>query len=88
MIKFKKIAEFNNDGTEWSGYPKAVSFCQNKNLSVGQHQGPSPTALFNDDSIVSKWRNLSKKDKDEMFGYIDCPDKRNGTATVYTRTPL
>lgn len=79
-----KIAEFYNTQKTWSGYDAAEQYCEKIGLSVGQRAYSTPTALFDDNSVyVSKWHNLTKEDHDVMWGFIECPDKRNGTASIY-----
>lgn len=85
MSGFTKIVEFSNFGEEWSGYDQARDWCDQQGFSYGQMQRQAPTAIFADNSYVSKWRNLTKKDLQEMWGYIDCPDKRHGKAIIYKK---
>ena len=84
MRKPIPFARFYYTGENWSGYNAAVEFCQKKGLSVGIREFAAPTALYNDGSVyVSKWHNLQKEDHETMWGFIECPDKRNGKATGY-----
>jgi len=82
---FIKLAEYENTGQEWSGYDKAIDFCDKNSLSYGSMQRGAPTAIFADGGYVSKWRNLSNKDIRQMWGYIVCPDKRFGKAIIFKR---
>ena len=83
MRKPVPFARFYHIGENWSGYNAAVEFCRKKGLSVGSREFAAPTALYDDGSVyVSKWHNLQKEDHETMWGFIECPDKRNGDATV------
>jgi len=63
----KKI--FENKGT-FEALHAAEKWLTDHDYSYGPTQVCAPQAIFRGDCYVSKWRNLSAKDKTEMVGTI------------------
>lgn len=60
---------FNEEG-DFMAYHAAESFAKEHGYSIGSMCSPMPTALFKGDCYVAKWRNLSKKEQDQVDGII------------------
>jgi hypothetical protein len=61
---------------------KAEEWLKNQGYSLGSLQGPSPVGIMKGDFCISKWRNLSEKEKNELGGVLTGPSKRSGPVTV------
>jgi hypothetical protein len=48
----------------------AVAACQRAGFSVGAHQANSPCGLLLGDVTISKWRNMTAKEKGQLHGKI------------------
>lgn len=82
QIKFTK--SFENTGDDWSGYSAAIKFLEKHGFSYGSMQREDPIGLVKGDVLISKWRNLDKKDIKALDGMIRFKDgsPRNGIAII------
>lgn len=82
MDEFVLLKCFHNNGEDFSGYYQAQNYCKSRGWSYGPTQKGAPVAVYADNSIVSKWRNLSQEDKKQMHGFIFSTDLRNGNVIL------
>jgi len=69
---------FNNNGKDFSAKTMAEYFLERLDCNVGSTQRGAPRAIYFYDCYVSKWRNLSQEDIDEMHGRLTSENYRNG----------
>ena len=72
--------EFNVEGTFQSCYA-AQEWCSDNDYSYGSLDGNNPIAMWKGDHSISKWHNLSSKEKASCDGVLMCD--REGVATIY-----
>lgn len=85
----KQVAEFFNDGTEWSAGQQLERWCEENDYAIGSSQCDAPQGLMKGrkDWYVAKWRNLSKQDIEQLDGYVAWTGggSRNGNCIVMLR---
>lgn len=85
MVKFE--AE-----PEWGAYHKAEQMLLDLGYSIGPMQRGEPTAALYGDWQISKWRGLTKRDRDEVHAKIIAtgPSFRgSGVVVIFTeRAPV
>jgi len=59
--------EFTQQGTFQALYA-AQAWCRENGISYGSLCSPFPTGLLFGDYVISKWRNLSKQERDDLHG--------------------
>lgn len=70
---------FDIKGT-FESYYAAINWCKENGFNYGSMDGSNPIALWHDDSVISKWHNLSNKERKSCDGMIEC--QREGIATI------
>lgn len=71
---------FNNKG-EFAASYAAEKWLRDRGFSFGSSQADGPQAIWHGDCYVSKWRNLSAKEKREMHAVMD-GDGRDGPVHI------
>ena len=66
----------------FAAFEEAVTFCKERDFSVGRMQREAPVGVKKGDWDIQKWRNLDFEDKKLMDGFIVGLDKRNGPVGV------
>ena len=56
------------DTGDFKACSEAEKWCNERGLSVGGLQGPSPRGILLGSYNIQKWRNLSEEDKDALDG--------------------
>lgn len=74
----KKVFKAEGD---FKSYYKAERFLDDNGYSYGSSDISAYVAIWKGDCYISKWRNLSSKEKSECHGLIT-GDHRNGPVTV------
>lgn len=74
------IITFNNRG-DFAASRAAEEWLRERGFSFGPSQVDGPQAVWHGDCYVSKWRNLSAKEKRAMHAVMD-GDGRNGPVTI------
>jgi hypothetical protein len=77
--KTTKRIEFNEEGT-FQSHHAAIRWCKENGYSYGSMDGHNPIALWNDDSVISKWHNLSNEEKRTCDGVLE--SQREGKAII------
>ena len=72
--------EFKNEGT-FEATNAAEAWLHARGFSVGSSQVGGPRAIFYGDCFVSKWRNLSKREKAAVHAIME-GDLRNGPVRI------
>ena len=67
---------------DFEAFHLAADYAEQMGYSVGSLQRDSPVGLKKGNYIVSKWRNLSSKDKQELDGMLISRDFRKGPVTL------
>ena len=65
------LITFTQEG-DFEAYDAAKSWCIANGYSCGFMQNPEPTGLLKGQWIIAKWRNLNKKQRDELDGTMSC----------------
>lgn len=65
----------------WAAKDAAEAWCANHGISVGFMQGQAPRGLLYGDFLISKWRNMSKREIAVLDGRMT-GDMRNGPVVV------
>lgn len=78
MTLFTKT--FTGEST-FDAYHEACAWLDQNGYSHGPTSIDGPVAIFKGDCVVSKWRNLSTKERKGIDGLLD-GDTRNGPITV------
>lgn len=78
----KRTLVFKHDGEAFSGYNAATDWLGENGYSYGAMQVHAPTGFVVGDAWISKWRNLSSKDRAAMDGRIEPGDFFGGDVTV------
>ena len=60
-----------NSKDPWNAYHAAGEYCRAQGWSVGSMQRGAPTAIFEDESEVSKWRNLSAAERKAALATLE-----------------
>src|ERR1041385_2356913 len=78
---------FSEDG-DFASSRAAEVFLAAKGFSVGIMQGPSPRGILFGDILISKWRNMNKREIAALHGVMTGP-MRNGPVkiTIYDSAP-
>ncbi len=58
------------EGDEFDPVHEAEAWCAERGISVGTMQRGSPRGLYIGDAVISKWRNLSKAERNAMDGVM------------------
>jgi hypothetical protein len=74
------IKTFTGEST-FDAYHEACAWLDQNGYSHGPTSIDGPVAIFKGDCAVSKWRNLSAKERKAVDGLLD-GDTRNGPITV------
>jgi hypothetical protein len=77
------IVEFNNVGT-FEAMRSAEAWLDARGFSVGPSQADGPRAIWHGDCWISKWRNLSAKEKASAHAIMD-GDMREGPVRIVLR---
>lgn len=75
--------EFNNAGTFAASYA-AEAWLRDRGFSVGPSQACGPQAIWFGDCAISKWRNLSAKERRECHAILE-GDGREGPMRITLR---
>ena len=75
------VKVFESTGEEWSACVAAELWCHENGISVGAMQGPSPRGLLRGEHEISKWRNMTSKEKQQLHGLM-IGNWRNGPVQV------
>jgi hypothetical protein len=75
------IREIFNRPGDFVAISDAIKWCADRGVSCGSMQRDEPIGLIVGNFNISKWRNLSNRDRKELHGTIT-GDKRNGPVTV------
>ncbi len=67
--EIKQEVNFPANGT-FMAYYSATAWCDKNGYSYGSMCGSEPIALWKGDYSISKWRNLSQKEKNTCDGVI------------------
>ncbi|PVZ19968.1 MULTISPECIES: hypothetical protein [unclassified Pseudomonas] len=78
---FKKV--FTGIPT-FAAYHQAQAWLKSHGYSYGPSSHDGPCAIFKGDCVISKWRNLSAKERKAVDGILD-GDIRNGPVTVHLK---
>lgn len=78
-----RVVEFKNEGT-FEAMRAAEAWLAARGFSVGPSQVCAPRAIWHGDCWISKWRNLSAKEKSQAHALMD-GDCRNGPVTITLR---
>lgn len=85
MHKHKFV--FDGDGTAFSAFREAGEFIEKHGGRYGSMERGSPMGvIMRDDVIISKWRNLSQKERLELDGTLSAG--REGQAVLYLNIDL
>ncbi|WP_341893791.1 hypothetical protein [Ferrovibrio terrae] len=76
---------FTNTGTEFSAWRAAEAFLSERGFSVGSTQKGAASGILFGDFKISKWRNLSPKERNQLHGTVHALDIRSGSAVVTLR---
>lgn len=49
---------------------KAAAWCEENGYSVGEMCGPQPIGIMRGEWQIAKWRNLTKREQDQLDGTI------------------
>lgn len=79
------VRTFNYNGQEFSAYHQAAAYCRQRGWSCGPMQSGAPIAVFDGEAIVSKWRNLSFQEIEQLHGFFFSTGYRNGNVTLFLR---
>lgn len=80
-----RTVEFTDRG-DFAAYDKAVDWCRAAGYSVGMMQRGEPIGLMFGDVCISKWRNMTPAEREELHGRIT-GDFRKGPVRVETYHP-
>jgi hypothetical protein len=72
--------EFNNAGT-FAAARAAEQWLRDRGFSYGPSQADGPQAIWYGDCTISKWRNLSAKEKREVHATLD-GNRREGPMRI------
>lgn len=78
------ILTFVADG-DYVAHKMALDWCEQSGYSYGSLQADAPTGLLRGDVVISKWRNMTQKQRDELDGVIDAPGRTYRTGPVIVR---
>ena len=70
---------------DFAAYHAAEAYLKARGFSVGVMQTGAPTGIHFGESKISKWRNLSAKDRDDLHGKITAENFRQGPVTISIR---
>ena len=86
-LKFSKT--FNGtEGEDFSAYNEAEKYLREKGFDLGSMQAGAPTAVARN-ADISKWRNISVEERNELDGVIVGASFRGLPVTVYlTEEPV
>jgi hypothetical protein len=73
---------FNNTGPTFSALYAAQYWLKQKGYSYGSLQALAPVAIFKGECAISKWRNLSREERNAADGVMTSSDFREGSVTV------
>ena len=71
-----------NDPETWGCMYKAQKWCADNSYSYGVMDHPNPIAMWKGKGVISKWHNLSAKEKGSCEG-IMVGDMREGPVFIY-----
>lgn len=74
---------FTGEG-EFEAFNKACEWCRQNGYSYGTMQADAPTGLLRGNFEISKWRNMTKAERDALDGVMDAPGRtyRTGPVTI------
>ncbi|HBI70677.1 MAG TPA: hypothetical protein DDZ22_17230 [Massilia sp.] len=75
-----KMIEFRNEGT-FEAMRAAEAWLDARGFSVGPSQVCAPRAIWHGDCWISKWRNLSPKERAQAHALME-GDGRNGPVWI------
>jgi len=75
----KQRIEFNIEG-DFESFYAAEKWCKENGFSYGRMDGHNPIALWKGDCCISKWHNLSQKEKNSCDGVM--LGERNGAVKI------
>lgn len=67
------VAEFKNDGTEWSASNQLEAWCKENDFAIGSTQRDSPQGLMKgrDQWDIARWRDLDAQERAELDGVVE-----------------
>lgn len=70
---------------EFKALRMAEEWCKRSGYSIGSLQADAPTGLLRGDVAISKWRNMTQKQREALDGTISAPGRTYRTGPVYVR---
>ncbi len=70
MVTTVERMVFESSGADFSACRAAEQWCEQNGISVGGMQGGAPRGLLRGEFDISKWRNLSTRDRAALHGQM------------------